>query len=72
MKKVSSDFTQSCYVSEVLESEAGLTKVEASEGGEEVVSTDKYFDKFVCREKERDPCSGGEYGEQGGGSFVFV
>lgn len=37
-----------------------LTKVEASEGGEEMVSTGKYFDKFVCREKEKETLAVGE------------
>lgn len=29
-----------------------LAKVEASEGGEEMVSIDKYFDKFAYRREE--------------------
>lgn len=31
-----------------------LTEVETSEGDGEMVSTDTYFDKFVCREEEKD------------------
>lgn len=30
------------------------TQVEASEGGEEVLSAGKYFDKFVCGEGDRE------------------
>lgn len=33
-----------------------LTKVEASRGDERMVSTDKYFDKFVYREEEKIGC----------------
>lgn len=43
---------QSCF-GEVLEEEAGFGKVEASERDEEMVSIDKYFEKFASRREEK-------------------